>query len=510
MGHGDGRTGRTRSSARRPPGTRLPSRSSSSATGASARFTPTGCWAHSRTRGRAPRRSSRAWKARATYRRQSAFPRLAAPSRPTPAQDPGARRPRRLVPYDAGPAAKVAPPLPLANLSWLQPYPDLLLDESPNPEDAVVAKETIVSRFSPRSSICRRRTPSDPPRRARLVRERDRRDLRDRRHHHEQRAAAGAGVEMKERLQAARLEWSRAADAHPERSLLRSYVEAWERHDASSSSRSSRGRAHGDAAAPDLVEGRDAVAAFLAGIAFAPGSAAHLLADARPTRQPRRSASTGATAPTPDRSPSTWSGSFPAWSRTWTSSSARALPPARPPQAPDDRGWVRRRGALWPMPTPRASQARLPAESHPTGRRLDPTASSTPSWSSSREAQAGVGEDVPALRARLDDPHEGQAPRSPTSAAWAQAHSSSWPCRERDRARPISFGAAPDRPATVGQTTSEADDGSCRQSSSGDRGQSRYRTGVGRGSPRGEREARVWIAPTLSHSDGRIDTPGWT
>lgn len=54
------------------------------------------------------------------------------------------RRPRRPVAYDAGPAAKLgARPLPPSDFPWLQPYPDLLLDEGPEPADAGVARETI-------------------------------------------------------------------------------------------------------------------------------------------------------------------------------------------------------------------------------------------------------------------------------------------------------------------------------------------------------------------------------
>jgi RNA polymerase sigma-70 factor (ECF subfamily) len=59
-----------------------------------------------------------------------------------------AQRPRRMLPFDAGPAADLEGELPAASEGlWLEPYPDRLLEGSKaggeDPADVVVAKETI-------------------------------------------------------------------------------------------------------------------------------------------------------------------------------------------------------------------------------------------------------------------------------------------------------------------------------------------------------------------------------
>src|SRR5215831_3780429 len=90
----------------------------------------------------------RAWTGRATYRRQSTFRAWLYRITTNACLRILERRPRRLLPYDAGPAARPGTRLlPPADLPWLQPYPDLLLGESQDPEDAVVARETIELAF---------------------------------------------------------------------------------------------------------------------------------------------------------------------------------------------------------------------------------------------------------------------------------------------------------------------------------------------------------------------------
>jgi RNA polymerase sigma-70 factor (ECF subfamily) len=97
-----------------------------------------------------------------------------------------------------------------------------------------------------------------------------------------------ARATMKERLPAARLEWDTAADAETaERSLLQTYVEAFERHD----DRRLVALLREDVRLampphPTWYAGREAVAAFLAGVAFAPGSAPHRLVPTRANRLP--------------------------------------------------------------------------------------------------------------------------------------------------------------------------------------------------------------------------------
>ena len=232
----------------------------------------------------------RAWNGRATYRRQSTFRAWLYRITTNACLRILERRPRRLVPYDAGPAAELgAHPLPPADLPWLQPYPDLLLDAGPEPGDAVVARETIELAFLAAIQHL-------PPRQRAVLILRDALDWS---------ASETAGVlemsvaavnsalqraraTMKERLPAARLEWTTAAVAeHAERSLLQAYMEAWERHDGSQLVALLRENVRmAMPPHPTWYEGREAIAAFLAGVAFAPGSEAHRFVPTRANRQP--------------------------------------------------------------------------------------------------------------------------------------------------------------------------------------------------------------------------------
>jgi RNA polymerase sigma-70 factor, ECF subfamily len=233
---------------------------------------------------------ARAWKARATYRRQSTFRAWLYRITTNACLRILERRPRRLVPYDAGPAAEVgALPQPPADLPWLQPYPDRLLDEGPEPEDAVVARETIELAFLAAIQHL-------PPRQRAVLILRDALDWS---------ASETAGVlgmsvaavnsalqraraTMKERLPAARLDWASAGEAErAERSLLQTYMEAWERHDESQLVALLRDDVRMTMPPhPTWYEGREAVAAFLAGVAFAPGSEGHRFVPTRANRQP--------------------------------------------------------------------------------------------------------------------------------------------------------------------------------------------------------------------------------
>ena len=232
----------------------------------------------------------RAWTARATYRGESTFRAWLYRITTNACLRMLERRPRRVVPYEAVPAAELgAPPRPPADLPWLQPYPDLLLDQSPGPVDVVVERETIELAFLAAIQHL-------PPRqRAVLI-------LRDALDWSANETAAvlelsvaavnsalqRARATMKERLPATRLEWVRASDAEEsERSLLRTYVEAFERHD----DRRLVALLREDVRLampphPTWYDGREAVAAFLARVAFARGSEAHRLVPTGANRQP--------------------------------------------------------------------------------------------------------------------------------------------------------------------------------------------------------------------------------
>jgi RNA polymerase sigma-70 factor (ECF subfamily) len=232
----------------------------------------------------------RAWRSRATYDGRSTFRAWLYRITTNACLRILERRPRRLVPYDAGPAAELgARPQPPADLPWLQPYPDLLLDEGPQPEDALVARETIELAFLAAIQHL-------PPRQRAVLILRDALDWSA----NETAAVLEMSVAavnsalqrgratMKEQLPPRRLDWPTAVDAeHAERSLLQTYMEAWERHDASQLVALLREDVRmAMPPHPTWYEGRDAVAAFIAGVATAPGSEPHRLVATRANRQP--------------------------------------------------------------------------------------------------------------------------------------------------------------------------------------------------------------------------------
>jgi len=232
----------------------------------------------------------RAWTGRATYRSESTFRAWLYRITTNACLRLLERRPRRVVPYEVGPAAKIGSrPVPPSDLPWLQPYPDALLDESPEPGDAVVARETIELAFLAAIQHL-------PPRQRAVLILRDALDwpAEDTAAVLEMSLAAvnsalqRARATMQERLPERRLEWATAADAEDaERSLLQAYVEAFERHD----DRQLVSLLRDDVRLampphPTWYEGRESVAAFLAGVAFAPESAPHRMVPIRANRQP--------------------------------------------------------------------------------------------------------------------------------------------------------------------------------------------------------------------------------
>ena len=232
----------------------------------------------------------RAWRSRATYDGRSTFRAWLYRITTNACLRILERRPRRLVPYETGPAAEVgARPEAPADLPWLQPYPDLLIDEGAEPGDAVVARETIELAFLAAIQHL-------PPRQRAVLILRDALDwpADDTAAVLEMTLAAvnsalqRARATMKERLPATRLEWATVANAEDaERSLLQTYMEAFERHDDSELVALLREDVRlAMPPHPTWYEGREAVAAFLAGVAFRPGSGAHRFVPTRANRQP--------------------------------------------------------------------------------------------------------------------------------------------------------------------------------------------------------------------------------
>jgi RNA polymerase sigma-70 factor, ECF subfamily len=182
----------------------------------------------------------RAWRSRSSFRFQGSrslrswLYRIATNA----CLDALARRPRRVLPHEVVPAAdpQLAPP-PAADLAWLGPYPDHLLESvapsDDEPEAAVVAKETIELAFLAAIQHL-------PPRqRAVLVlREvlgwsaKETASLLDTTVAAANSALQRARATLKERLPARRLEWAPTVDAsEEERALLRRYTDALQHGD---------------------------------------------------------------------------------------------------------------------------------------------------------------------------------------------------------------------------------------------------------------------------------------
>jgi RNA polymerase sigma-70 factor (ECF subfamily) len=232
----------------------------------------------------------RAWRSRKTYNGRSTFRAWLYSITTNACLRMLERRPRRLVPYEVGPAAEVgASPVPPSDLPWLQPVPDLLIDESAKPDDAAVTRETIELAFLAAIQHL-------PPRQRAVLILRDVLDwpaddtaaVLDMSPAAVNSALQRAHATMQERLPAERLDWKTSAEAESaERSLLETYMEAFERHDDRQLVTLLREDVRlAMPPHPSWYEGREAVAAFLSGIAFRPGSASHRFVPTRANRQP--------------------------------------------------------------------------------------------------------------------------------------------------------------------------------------------------------------------------------
>jgi RNA polymerase sigma-70 factor (ECF subfamily) len=147
-------------------------------------------------------------------------------------------RPRRVVPQEvAGPGDPAAPPPPPADLPWLQPYPDRLLEPLAPAEDepgaVVVARETIELAFLAAIQHL-------PPRQRAVLILRDvlgwsakhTASLLDASVTSVNSALQRARATLRDRLPERRTEWARSSEpTEEERELLRRYVDAHERAD---------------------------------------------------------------------------------------------------------------------------------------------------------------------------------------------------------------------------------------------------------------------------------------
>jgi RNA polymerase sigma-70 factor, ECF subfamily len=172
----------------------------------------------------------RAWRRRESFEGRSTFRAWLYAIATNACLDALERRPR-LASGHAGPG-------PLAEVAWLQPYPDRLLEgiasEEEGPEAAVVAKETIELAFIAAIQLLPARQ-----RVALIARDvlgwsaAETAALLDVSVAAANSALQRARATMKERLPRRRLEWTQGSDpSREERELLERYVEATERGDA--------------------------------------------------------------------------------------------------------------------------------------------------------------------------------------------------------------------------------------------------------------------------------------
>jgi RNA polymerase sigma-70 factor, ECF subfamily len=149
------------------------------------------------------------------------------------------RSPRRVLASQLGPPADpTSPPLPVADLPWLQPYPDHLLEGiasgDDQPEAVVVARETIELAFLAAIQLL------SPRQRAVLILRdvlgwsaRETASLLEASVASVNSALQRARARLKEqRLPVRRLEWARSAEAgEEERAVLQRFMEAMEQTD---------------------------------------------------------------------------------------------------------------------------------------------------------------------------------------------------------------------------------------------------------------------------------------
>jgi RNA polymerase sigma-70 factor, ECF subfamily len=178
------------------------------------------------------------------------------------------RRPRRLLPSQLGPPSDpTAPPLPAADLPWLQPYPDHLIAPGEEEPDAVlVSRETIEIAFLAAIQLL------SPRQRAALI-------ARDVLGWSAKETAAlleasvasansllqRARATMKEHLPARRVDWVTAAGTAQEREVVRRFMAAFDRSDLAAVAELLREDARGTMPPyPMWHDGRDAITTAMA------------------------------------------------------------------------------------------------------------------------------------------------------------------------------------------------------------------------------------------------------
>jgi len=138
-----------------------------------------------------------------------------------------ARRPRRVLPDQLGPAGEPGGPLPAADLPWLEPVPDRLLDEA-GPDAVVVERETIELAYLAAVQYL-------PPRQRAVLVLRDvlgwsakeTADLLETSVASANSALQRARATLRERLPARRAEWTAGDATAQETALLKQFIAAY-------------------------------------------------------------------------------------------------------------------------------------------------------------------------------------------------------------------------------------------------------------------------------------------
>jgi RNA polymerase sigma-70 factor, ECF subfamily len=212
----------------------------------------------------------RAWRKRSSFEGRSSFRAWLYRIATNACLDALERRPPRVLPSEVAPAADPwAPLLPTADVPWLQPYPDRLLEgiapSDAEPDAVLVSKETIelafmvaIQHLAPRQrAILILRDVLGWPAKETAT-------LLDASVDSVNSALRRARSTLRKRLPARRLEWPADSDPTQEqRSLLRRYIDAHERGDVAAFAALLREDARLTMPpTPTWYDGREAVATF--------------------------------------------------------------------------------------------------------------------------------------------------------------------------------------------------------------------------------------------------------
>jgi RNA polymerase sigma-70 factor, ECF subfamily len=237
----------------------------------------------------------RAWRRRETFRGRSTLRAWLYGIATNACLDALDHRARRLLPPSVVPPAdpREAPPAPSNEVSWLEPYPDRLLDEitdtGETPDETIVARETIELAFLMAIQHL-------PPRQRAVLILRDVLgwSARETAAVVETTVVAGnsalqrARETLSQHLPARRLDWAPPeTTAAEERSLLERYMEAWDHTDVDGLvTLLAEDARFAMPPMPAWYEGRDAIRTFFEALPFRPGASRHIHVPTRANRQP--------------------------------------------------------------------------------------------------------------------------------------------------------------------------------------------------------------------------------